>query len=421
MWETSGPYGPPQTVRMSEAQFDLERSRSYWRHPPTGQGKADTSVLAALDDRRLCDTWDDGFRGRFLNYPEEEQFLRTFSRELRGKRLLSVGSGLGFHELYYAAAGADVTCADIVESNVGVIERVARLKGVQSVAARYVATGDVGDLGADFDVVFLYGCLMHMPHAQQRALMTSARRALSPHGRIVLMVYSWEFARRLCGWTSQSQFDPVLFGRRSDPVVDSDACPWADWYDDAKLVDLAPGMGVARKQTWNDEQYLWYELSQDASRAPDPFFRPSDLAAGKRLARVPLRRFEAADAILNRSWRGIIVETGASGSNYAASAAAGDSSDRANAVVASLDVTSGACSVGVLDEDENRFVATAVVASPGPHDVLLLIPRWPGRARIVFSNHQPASPQPSRFVIRRVRVLQRSIAEPPRPRLTMVP
>jgi SAM-dependent methyltransferase len=393
--------------------FDIERSRDYWRHVPSGVGKADSSVLATFDDRRICDTWDEGFRSRLLNYPEEEQFMRAFASQLRGRRMLSVGSGLGFHELFYAAAGVDVTCVDIVESNVSVIDRVARLKSLHSVVARWTPAGDIAGAGRDFDVVFLYGCLMHMPEAAQRELMAAARRALSPGGRLVLMVYGWEFARRLCGWTSPSEFEPEVFARRSDPVVGSEACPWADWYDDPKLLALVPGMGVAKKQTWNDGQYLWYELADSARAAPAPFFSQSDLADGPEVARVPLRRFAAGDATLSRSWRGLNVQTGANGSGYAAFAAIDDPADLGNALVASLDLKDGACAVGLLDDDREVFIASRVIASPGRKEVLLLVPRWPRRSRIVFSNHQPESQRPSRFVIRGAKILRRPIAQPP--------
>ena len=65
---------------MPETVFDLEQSRAYWRHVPSGAGKQDTAALAAAKDEIVSDAWDRGFRDRFVNYPEEEQFLRMTAR-----------------------------------------------------------------------------------------------------------------------------------------------------------------------------------------------------------------------------------------------------------------------------------------------------------------------------------------------------
>jgi SAM-dependent methyltransferase len=394
------------------AQFDFERSRTYWRHAPSGSGKADSTSLLELDDRRLCDAWNAGFRERFLNYPEEEQFLRVFAAETRGRKMLSVGSGLGFHELYYASSGASVACADIVDSNLSVIERVARAKHLHGLTTCDVSSGSFERCAGPFDIVFIYGCLMHMPADAQRELLSVARRSLVDGGSIVLMVYDWEFVHRTCGWTSVEQFDPATFARHSDPVVGDEACPWADWYDDAKLVGLAPGMSISRKQTWNDGQYAWYELGE-GRRASTRFFPASALSEGTDVATVPLRRFAAADAELERSWRSLGVETNGAGFGYAAFAPADAGTGRANAVAVSLDLIVGGCSVGVLDDDRGAFVANAIVTTPGRHQLLLLTEEWPRVGRIVFSNHQPNPERRSCFAIRRVTMLHRPIAVPP--------
>lgn len=398
---------------MSDADFDFDRSRSYWRHVPSGAGKQDTSSLSGSDAASAAQAWDVGFRERFLNYPEEEQFLRTMAAELAGKRFLSIGSGFGFHELYYAAAGARVTCADIVESNIETITRVARQKRLD-VAAHCIPDGDIDRVPGEFDVVFLYGSLMTMPAGPQRALLDKATRRVSPRGTIVLMLYSWEFVRRTCGWTSPSEFEPMRFARFSDPTVGDEDCPWSDWHDDAKLLSLAPpGMSILRRQTWNDEQYLWYELGREPSSTTARFFPPSALIEGERVARVKLRRFEAGDAALSRKWGGIAVHTSVNETHYAAIASVEDVGSAANAVALSIDLAEGACSIGVLDDDRNAFVANAVVAAPGRRDVVLLVPDWPKRARIVLSNHRPGAAASTSLVIRSATVLKRTIAAPP--------
>src|SRR5436309_15197281 len=108
-------------TRSSEAPFSFERARTYWRFAPSGKGKHDTAALAKLTDAQLETLWNDAFVSRFLRYPEEDCFAQVAAASFRNKRVVSVGSGLGFHEIYYQRYCAQVTCCDNVDSNLDVI------------------------------------------------------------------------------------------------------------------------------------------------------------------------------------------------------------------------------------------------------------------------------------------------------------
>ena len=276
---------------MTRGTFDLERSRRDPRHVPGGESKLDTSTPAAAGRG----VWDAAFRNRLLTYPEEEQFVRSLAARAGGRRIVSIGSGLGFHELHYASAGAAVTCCDIVESNLAAIAGVAAAKGLD------VATLWRPDFTTEplphADIVFIYGCLMHMPVDAQRALLARARAACAPDGTVVLMLYTWEFPRRMCGWRSTNEFDPVAFAKASDPTVGDEACPWSDWHDAAKLLSLTESPAqIVRQHEWNDGLFCWYELKwSPGRRTTSTFFDPSVLGRGQVLRRVSHRDFSASD------------------------------------------------------------------------------------------------------------------------------
>jgi len=399
-----------------EPRFDAARARRYWRHAPSGAGKHDTGALVA--SHGLHDVWDVAFRSRLLNYPEEEQFLRTFAERAPGLRMVSIGSGLGFHELFYASAGARVTCCDIVETNLAAIATVAGRKGLH---IDTVHNDDVGaqPLPGNVNLVFIYGCLMHMPVPSQREVIQRAREALVEGGSVVLMVYAWEFARRTCGWTDPSQFDPLTFARASDPTVGDEACPWSDWHDDAKILDLAGGGArILRRQTWNDGQFLWYELDWNpGSATPCRFFESDALEAGSSLLQLGPRDFSASAADVSHGWRRLTVRMPASRSDYALVSRTITAPAGANAVTIDVAVTTGALSAGILDVDAQRFVAVAIRASVGRQPVLLLADPLPARFQVVLSNHQPASPARGEFVFRRANILERPLAAVPAARL----
>lgn len=395
---------------MTRSTFDLELSRRYWRHAPAGASKLDTSTAAAAGRG----VWDSTFRSRLLTYPEEEQFVRSFAARVGGRRIVSIGSGLGFHELYYASAGATVTCCDIVESNLAAIRGVAADKHLE------VATLCRSDFTAepipDADIVFIYGCLMHMPADAQHALLARARAACAPDGTVVLMLYTWEFPRRTCGWRTTDEFDPVTFAKASDPTVGDEACPWSDWHDAAKLLSVTePPATIVRQQEWNDGQFCWYELKWSSSRAAaSPFFDASVLGRGRVLRRVSHRDFSASDSAVTRGWRRSTVRTPPSHGRYAIESPDIAPPSGGNAVAVDLSVEHGAFSVGVLDALSQRFVAVAPCSMPGRRTVLVLADPLPPILRIVVSTNQPTAPAPGLFHVYGARVLRRQLAWQPR-------
>lgn len=397
----------------NDDRFDLAKSRVYWRHAPSGEGKHDTAALLELDDHALEQIWNNAFAKRFAQYPEEDVFLRRMASEFAGKRVLSIGSGLGLHEIYYQLHGARMTCCDIVASNLDVIRRVAAIKGAQGIET-LVSRGADQDLGGPFDVVFIYGSLMTMPEPLQRELLARAMAALVAGGRIVLMLYTWEFARGTCGWSSRDEFDPVAFARASDPSVGAEHCPWSDWHDDAKLEALVDGkMHVRRRQLWNQDWFSWHELSSERTDDPEPFFAQEELLAVRVVREFPLDAFHLAEAEVASRDGALAVATKPNNFAYAlvTEPLSGSAADgAANALLVDAELHDGGFSVGLLDEEKNAFTAAAPVWQPGRMRHVIAVARMPRQFRIVVSNHRPGAPAASRFDLFRVALLERETA-----------
>ena len=388
--------------------FDLEQSRRYWRLVPSGQGKHDTTFLLSLVDAELEPAWDAAFQSRFETYPEEDAFARAMAQRFRGRSLLSVGSGLGFHEILYAAHGAQVTCADIVQSNLDVIARVAALKGT---VVATIPTDTSAPYPAGQDVVLLYGCLMHMPPDAQRDLLARASAALSPDGRLVLMLYTWTFVARTCGWESPAQFDHAVFARASDPAVGDEACPWSDWHDDAKLLDLVGSrFRIARCQTWNDGLFVWYELERGERKGPiKRFFPPDAPAAGRTIHTIRAALFAPQDASVQRWFGRLRVTTSRNQFAYALSSPVIDAtefSELPSAFAFDLDVRKGRISAGILDVDRGEFVS-AQTASAGAAALVVPCRAVPQRLQLIVSNHSEGQPAVSEFSFRAARAVIR--------------
>lgn len=384
---------------MSTEEFDLEASRRYWRLAPSGAGKHDTSNLMSAEDSAVVNEWRHGFAKRFSNYVEEDQFLAVMGEEFAGERILSIGSGLGFHEMYYASRGARIKCCDIVPSNLAVIQRVSRVFGLE---VETQLLEDNQEFDGPYDSVFIYGSLMTMPQAAQRDLLARVSRALRPKGRIILMLYTWEFARATCGWTNPDEFDPLVFARASDPSVGEEHCPWSDWHDDERLMAVSPpGFHITRRQLWQEDWFVWHELSQtpNSPETISSFFDPSAIE-GDHVSSVDLKCFQAAAAEVIATDNALDIHTESTTAGYAAVSDIIPACD-ANVLSVDFDLAEGAFSAGLLDEAAGAFIASCPERTLGAHTMTIALPPLPEQMRIIFSNFRD-TPASSHVTIRRV-------------------
>lgn len=390
---------------MKSEPFDFEKSRHYWRLAPSGAGKHDTSALAETDQAAFLAEWRQGFESRFSNYLEEDEFLAVMGKEFSGQRILSIGSGLGFHESYYASQGARITCYDIVPTNLNSISRISSLLGL-GIQTSLLERDTVFD--GEFDCVFLYGSLMTMPRNEQRGLLDRAAQALIPGGRMVLMLYTWEFARATCGWTDPDHFDPLVFARASDPSVGEEHCPWSDWHDDSRLLDLAPeGYVVTRRQFWQHNWFVWYEISSKPTGNVLEFFDPTRLG-GELIKSIAPDAFVAAAATTKSSGAALRVVTEVNTASYAAISPPVPKSG-ANVLSVLCTLQSGTISIGALNELTGSFIATGAVRDPGKNLFRIAIPKASGDIRVIFSNFHD-TPASSDFTIQAVTFAHRSSA-----------
>lgn len=115
----------------------------------------------------------------------ENQFILKRMGDIRGKKLLDVGAGLGESSVYFALQGAIVTVADLSPVMVERACELAKYHGttIQGVvtAAELLAAGD-----NEFDLVYLANTIHHVK--DRLALFAQMNRALRPGGRF----FSWD-------------------------------------------------------------------------------------------------------------------------------------------------------------------------------------------------------------------------------------
>jgi SAM-dependent methyltransferase len=205
----------------------LDRYREKWREAPRGSdtdGRVFSSDLLALPDEAFLAAWDAMAARR---YAGELGWLGTiYGDSFRGRRVLELGSGLGFDGIRFAELGTAWTFADIVPDNLAVIRRVADLKRLTRLAFHLIGDDLSFDaLPADLDAIWVFGSLHHVPFEIARREALAALQHLKPTGRWMELVYPRE------RWLREGARPFDEWGR----ITDGERTPWVEWYDIEKV------------------------------------------------------------------------------------------------------------------------------------------------------------------------------------------
>ena len=110
----------------------------------------------------------------------ENRFILSRMGELKGKRLLDIGAGLGESSVYFALQGAQVTMTDISPGMVQTGRELARKYGVE-IEGIVSQAEDLGVSAETYDFVYIANTIHHV--RDRDALFQKIHRALKPGGR----------------------------------------------------------------------------------------------------------------------------------------------------------------------------------------------------------------------------------------------
>ena len=167
-----------------------ERNRGWWeRTPMTYDWRA-----TAPGDRDL--EW---FNEQDRLNVEAHRFFATdrtpFDRlipfpDLRGKRVLEIGVGAGFHAELMARAGAEVTGIDLTDAAISTARRRFDLKGLEARFLRWDAEQPLTEFDRRFDFIWSWGVIHHS--ARTARIVRNVAGWLTDSGRFAGMVYHRE-------------------------------------------------------------------------------------------------------------------------------------------------------------------------------------------------------------------------------------
>ena len=343
---------------MSERKA-LAAYREKWREAPQGSdtdGRVFSSELLALPDSALLAKWE-AMAGRRAS-GELGWLEPLYADPFRDRRVLELGSGLGFDALRFAARGARWTCADIVVENLALIRRVAALKGLSGRIDTHLIDDDLSFAGLmpGYDVVWVFGSIHHVPFDTARREALAALALMKPGGRWMELVYPRE------RWLREGALPFSEWGR----LTDGERTPWAEWHDVEKVRRrLAP----AAFRTVLDfgfcaDNYRWIDLEHHAeSGAPASSSASIDLLSVARLQLTGGRRLHLASS----PWS-VLCPAGGFADAAELDLRSHIASLGASTVVAldlEVRVTRGAVGIGLLDESGAYLPAAEAVLSAG--------------------------------------------------------
>jgi len=140
----------------------------------------------------------------------ENRWLLQQLGDVRGKKLLDVGAGLGESAVYFAKLGAEVTATDISPAMADFTHRLAAHHGVK--VRTHIGPAETLAFPAEsFDIVHLANTLHHV--TDKRALLTRLRAILKPGGTY-------------CSW-DPVKYNPVInvYRRLAQAVRTDDEAP----------------------------------------------------------------------------------------------------------------------------------------------------------------------------------------------------
>jgi 2-polyprenyl-3-methyl-5-hydroxy-6-metoxy-1,4-benzoquinol methylase len=169
-----------------EAALRVARAAGY--QSQDGTNNMDAERFAK--ERAFHDAWADSERPEHIDVrtaneactAPEMRFITRRLGDIRGKRLLDVGCGLGEASVYFAMLGADVTSADLSPGMLAATNRLAEANGVRVTPHLSAAEDMQLPVDSRFDIIYAGNLLHHVDIDQTIARL---KPHLAPDGMLV--------------------------------------------------------------------------------------------------------------------------------------------------------------------------------------------------------------------------------------------
>jgi SAM-dependent methyltransferase len=240
-------------LKIDNKKILFDSLRAKWHEIPSGGNNRVSSVdLLKLSDKELIDFWDNA---RAISYEEKEWYNNHYCDFLKGKRILDVGSGLGLDTLDFVKGGAHVTFSDIRTENMEVIKRLCNLWGLVDVDFIVIENHrSFRTLTETYDVIMAMGSLHHAPANEIKQEYEDIADRLLSGGKWLQLAYPRS------RWLRMGSRPFSEWGK----ITDGDATPWAEWYDEKKLLRQLEShdFQIIFSKIFYRGKFIWFDLQK---------------------------------------------------------------------------------------------------------------------------------------------------------------
>jgi len=233
--------------------------RTKWGEVPAGEvTRVVSEDLLKLSDDELLRAWTEFYNDTSAGkaYSVRGWYQILYKDIFHGKKVMDIGAGLGIDTIFYAEHGAEVTFVDVAQSNLKVIQRLCKIKGLTRVWFCFLEDlRALEQLPSDYDAIYGCGSLIHAPLEVIRIEAQELLRHLPVGGRWIELGYPRE------RWVRDGRMSFREWGRKTDG-----GAPWVEWHDLAKIkAALAPAIfDVVLALNFHKDDFNWFDLIRRA-------------------------------------------------------------------------------------------------------------------------------------------------------------
>lgn len=133
--------------------------------------------------------WDNSKEFAHKNYPNDSPFSDIMElTELKGKKVLEIGCGIGSHSSILANHASELIAIDITQKAVDATKKRFELSNVKNSLVIKVDAENMPFENNEFDFIWSWGCIHHS--ANTNKIVSEIKRVLKPNGMAQLMIYN---------------------------------------------------------------------------------------------------------------------------------------------------------------------------------------------------------------------------------------
>ena len=236
-----------------------------WQEIPGGSDTSErffAGEFLLLTDDDFLKRWDEEYN---LGPDIRGWYWRLYGDLFKNKKVLEVGSGMGFDAVYFASLGAKWYCCDISNQNLQVIKRIAAFKNLDIHTVYIDSIKVLEKLGNDFDFIWCNGSLLHIPFKQACEECAEILPRLKTGGRWIELAYPRE------RWVREGSKSFSQWGK----MTDGERTPWVEWYDVEKLkLRLYPArFDTVLEHRFSSYSFVWIDI-QYLGLSSDELWQP---------------------------------------------------------------------------------------------------------------------------------------------------